>query len=71
MLFDIGTQPGKRLPVGNIEPLYKPATVQPQPAQGKSRSADKDQETGSKPGSQDNNLEEVCSSKENYKEIYN
>jgi hypothetical protein len=45
MLYDIATQPGQRIPVGNMEPLNKPATAENIPA----KAADK-KEAGSKPG---------------------
>ena len=46
MLYDIGTRPGERLPVGILEPLYKPPTVQSEKPTSKPTVA-----TGSKAGS--------------------
>ena len=53
MLYDIGTDPGKRLPAGNIEPLYKPATARD--------SKTKTPQAGSKPGTSDSKKSQVSS----------
>ena len=57
MLYDIGTKPGKRLPVGIIEPLYKPPTVLP--SEEKSKTAEKENRAESKPGSNGSNRNNV------------
>ncbi|WAR02323.1 hypothetical protein MAR_008881 [Mya arenaria] len=46
MLYDIGTLPGQRLPVGNIEPMFKPPTAQ----SVKPATNDQTKPSGSKPG---------------------
>ena len=46
MLYDIGTRPGERLPVGILEHLFKPPTAQSVKTVGKPNEAQ-----GSKPGS--------------------
>ena len=57
MLYDIGTKPGKSLPVGIIEPLYKPATVTPPDEKPKSKG--KEEKNESKPGSKDSQRSNV------------
>ena len=57
MLYDIGTKPGKSLPVGIIEPLYKPATVPPPDEKPKSKG--KEEKNDSKPGSKDSQRSNV------------
>ena len=57
MLYDIGTKPGKNLPVGIIEPLYKPATVPPPDEKPKSKG--KEEKNESKPGSKDSQRSNV------------
>lgn len=57
MLYDIGTNPGQRLPAGNIEPLYKPPTAQT--AKTKTTADGTKDASGSKPGTTDSKRSQV------------
>lgn len=54
MLYDIGTNPGQRLPVGNIEPLFKPTT-----SHTDKKSLVTETQGGSKPGTSDSKRSQV------------
>ncbi|KAH3891274.1 hypothetical protein DPMN_015367 [Dreissena polymorpha] len=56
MLYDIGTTPGRRLPVGNIEPLNKAPLV---PETGKQTLKSGSNPSGSKPGTRESNKSQV------------